>query len=180
MSIDQGHIVLFLRGLAPHPTGYIFDEIVNFEWGEFERRHNMIQWLFPTMHASTCQTNTPVMSWSTVAAIRADLTAQENIKRATTYMSRFYFLHQDLWLCENDHNHLRITRIIESLSLLRIPSDAAKFYRSRCLMNLNAGNPVNEISQNYWSEALQYSNSLEDAHEDYLLSQAPSSCPSLF
>jgi hypothetical protein len=156
MTIHQEHILMFLQGTAPHPTGYVFDEIINFDYDEFERRHNMIQWLFPTMHASACQSNTPVLEWNTVDALCHCPVIEVNVNRAAHYMIRFYMHRPSLWQRETDHNHLRITRIIEFLSLYGGYPGPLAFYQAIKAQNIAGGSMVGEEALQYWLKAITY------------------------
>jgi hypothetical protein len=52
-----------------------------------------------------------------------------------------------------DHNHLRITRIIKSLRLLRGPGEAADFRDLILRLDERAGRPVSMGSRQYWEQA---------------------------
>jgi hypothetical protein len=59
-----------------------------------------------------------------------------------------FYSRQDHWLRDHDHNHLRISRIIRSLGLLK-SEEAVIEERGEA-----ASNPVNRDSRGYWIRAL--------------------------
>lgn len=164
----------FLRGETMHPdvSMYMWQIVRTPEDGEaypngagygmphseFERYHTLIQWMFPTMEASACQPHSPVLSWEDVKRIQVDEAARFNLLRGQQYMRRFYSgeVGKPLLLSHRDHNHLRITRVIESLSLLHSPELAQEFTGFVCHHNATAGYPVNMESVEYWNKARYY------------------------
>jgi hypothetical protein len=64
------------------------------------------------------------------------------------------FRSTDHWLARYDHNHLRISRIIQSLRLLVCPEAARRFYEAVLERHEGAGAPVNPQSLRYWREAV--------------------------
>ena len=67
-------------------------------------------------------------------------------------MEAFYRATHD-WMMPNDHNHLRITRIIRSLRLLR-GDDEADAFRNAILALVEAARaPISARSRGYWSTA---------------------------
>jgi len=157
----------FLIGSIPHlGTGMMFEDIVaspdNPEGGiphdEFEGTHDLIQWLFPTMTASKCQPQTPVLTWEDVTAMHADEMIPPAMVRANQFMRRFYSgpVGKPRLLAHRDHNHLRITRVIESLSLLHSPQLAQEFLRFINQTNSSNGYPVNMDSVVFWNKARFY------------------------
>ena len=61
----------------------------------------------------------------------------------------------DHWLQQFDHNHLRITRILQSIGLLLGASAAQKFYDRLMALHDSAGAPVNARSLRHWRDALR-------------------------
>ena len=78
--------------------------------------------------------------------------AQCALAAATDRMANFYG-HNPHWLTAQDHNHLRITRIIRSLRLLRGPEEADEFRALILSLDEAAGQPVSPSSRHYWMQA---------------------------
>src|SRR4051794_17153937 len=108
----------YLAGTGRDGRGRTIDDVLAFSDDDLERVHDFIQWLFPLPTRSAAQPNAPVLSAADIAAIRSDEAALANLRRASERMLRFY-RDTDFWLARDDHNHLRITRILHALRLLQ-------------------------------------------------------------
>ncbi len=143
----------FLRGKAPDGRGRDLETVLTFDDARVEAVHDFIQWLFPLKARSGAQPDAPVLTDPEIAAIRADEAAQDNLRRATERMLRFYRTTGG-WLTAHDHNHLRITRIVTSLRLLSGEAPARAFLEAILEREAAAGHPVNARSRAYWVSAL--------------------------
>ena len=121
---------------------------------QLEEVHDYIQWLFPLPSRSAAQPGAPVLSQVEIDAIKADPRAMEALKRAAERMLQFYS-RTDWWLTGQDHNHLRITRIIRSLRLLIGREAAQRFHQAILTLHDAAGAPINTRSLQFWAEAAQ-------------------------
>ena len=119
---------------------------------DIESQHDFIQWLFPLNELSGANRRAPVLGAEDVAEIQASGLAQIALAAATDRMAHFYLRHGH-WLVDHDHNHLRITRIIKSLRLLRGPDEAEDFRRIVLRRDEEAGRPVSAGSRQYWMQA---------------------------
>ncbi|MBX9617329.1 MAG: hypothetical protein K2X25_17185 [Caulobacteraceae bacterium] len=117
-----------------------------------EQTHDFIQWLFPLATRSGAQPDAPVLSEDEVEAIRKSSLARAALAAGTDRMTIF-FLRNGHWLTASDHNHLRITRIIKSLRLLR-DDEAADAFRNLILARVaEAGAPVGAPTLGFWNRA---------------------------
>ena len=119
---------------------------------DIESQHDFIQWLFPLAELSGANRRAPVLAAEDVKEIQASGLAQIALAAATDRMAHFYTRHGH-WLVDHDHNHLRITRIIKSLRLLRGPDEAEDFRRIVLRRDEEAGRPVSAGSRQYWMQA---------------------------
>ncbi len=119
---------------------------------DIEQVHDFIQWLFPLDAPSGANRRAPVLSAEDVKAIHASGLAQIALAAGTDRMAAFYQRNSH-WLVDHDHNHLRITRIIKSLRLLRGPGEAEDFRRIVLRRDDQAGRPVSAGSRQYWVQA---------------------------
>lgn len=147
-------IQAFLEGTGVDHRGRRIEDVLAFDDRMLESVHDYIQWLFPLPEASAFNPFAPVLSMSDVAALKASSSAQSNLVAAAQRMERFY-QRNSKWLTAHDHNHLRITRIIRSLSLLAGSEEAHHFYDAIERMVAAAGGPVAMEARRYWSEALR-------------------------
>lgn len=148
-----GGLHAYLVGLGRDGRGRRVTEVLNFSNEELEYTHDFIQWLFPLRTRSGAQPNAPILTPSEIDAIRSDPRAVGAIRQAADRMLRFY-CETDSWLSVQDHNHLRITRILHSLRLL-IGLEAAQRFRADILfLHEAAGRPINARSLRFWEEAM--------------------------
>ncbi len=146
-------LIEFLRGTGPDSHGRYHADILKFSDKELEETHDYIQWLFPLREESKAVPGSPhIESDETVRMLREDEDVQENMVNALVRMERFY-RDNDFWLRQNDHNHLRITRILKSVSLLCSNEDAREFHVF-ILERVAAAQPVTEESLGYWKESV--------------------------
>ena len=146
-------LLRFLEGTGRDGEGRLIDEVLAFDDTQIENVHTFIQWLFPLDGPSRAQPQSPVLAKGEAELIRQSNLAQQNLLLATERMLAFYRLNKH-WLSRFDHNHLRISRIIASLRLLRGEFAAAMFLREIETLVKKGGNLVNPESRNYWRRAL--------------------------
>jgi hypothetical protein len=143
----------FLSGQGRDGAGRSLEAVLAQDDSWLEHRHDFIQWLFPTPHGSAFNPGAPVLTPGEMAAIRSSAAALGNLRRALARMRAFYEAGGP-WLTAQDHNHLRITRIIESTRLLLGDAEAAEFHRAILAREEAAGGPVNAASKAFWRRAL--------------------------
>jgi hypothetical protein len=147
-----GPLHAYLAGRAPDHRGRSVGEVLAFTDEEAEAAHDYIQWLFPLPTRSRAQPGAPVLTESEADAIRADPQALVNLGRAAERMLASY-RNTDHWLAAQDHNHLRITRIISSLRLLAGAEAARRFHDRILALHVAGGSPVNGRSLSFWENA---------------------------
>jgi hypothetical protein len=143
----------FLAGFGRDARGRSASDVLAFSDERLEAVHDYIQWLFPLPTRSAAQPDAPILSAAEIEAIRADAFALATVRRAADRMLQFY-RETDGWLVANDHNHLRITRIITSLRIL-LGDDASRAFYEGIMAHLAArGSPVSPRNRDYWDRAL--------------------------
>lgn len=146
----------FYRGSKPDAQGRFFHEILAWSDEKLEDVHDYIQWLFPLPEPSAFNPDAPILSPADIAAVSADATVRANIRAAFDRMLRFYALAPDTerqpkpWVCPADHNHLRFTRILRSLTLLGFPQEAKTLYAG--ITQFKSVFP--ERTKNFWRRAI--------------------------
>lgn len=145
-------IVDFLTGAGPDGAGREIFGVLALDDSAIEATHDFIQWLFPLRERSGASPNAPTLTEQDVAVIRGSGLAEAALAAATDRMAIFY-LRNGHWLTGSDHNHLRITRIIKSLRLLR-GDEAADAFRDLILARVaEAGSPVGAPTLGFWGRA---------------------------
>jgi hypothetical protein len=151
--MKSGPLHAYLAGAGPDGRNRSIDEVLAFSDEKLERVHDYIQWLFPLPTRSSAQPSAPVLTLDEIGGIRADEKAQANLRRAATRMLAFYGATQ-WWLASSDHNHLRITRILQSLRLLAGQGAAQEFYDVILERHRAAGSPISPHNLRYWAAAM--------------------------
>ncbi|NMF58056.1 opioid growth factor receptor-related protein [Pseudanabaena yagii] len=167
-------LLSFYRGESANPEGRKLEDIWIWQRDRLENVHNYIQWLFPLPEPSKFSANAPILDESVIAAFLADKELRKNLYRSFKLLLDFYGLQcvtsQELgvqitkaanfdsrrqyWLRPMNHNHLRITRILRSLSLLGLKAYAKAFLA--CLQELYRENPkaIDPKTMEFWTKAV--------------------------
>ena len=188
-------IVNFLSNNEPNPDGYLYSQLLQLTDQQMEYSHDVIQWLFPTKTVSTHNLEAPILTDEDIEEIKGNDTALNMISSGYKRMLSFYgldvevqnkntscashqtkmkivptddfFVNSLRWLKYNNHNHLRLTRIMECLRLIGRWQDA--MYLGYFLLNLAEmfPNQISKETKNYWSQEFQRSanESWEYRHE---------------
>lgn len=173
---DHEEILKFLRGELANIRGITLTEMQDFPFGKKEKQHDYIQWMFPTKDISEQQEGAggPAINDDFIAKLNKDVVAIENAKKSFSRMLYFYGLQYDgttisksntfedrasKWCPGNyNHNHSRITRILESLKHFGLKKESAAFFD--CLKKLWLEKPerfTNETMEKHWCKEAGYS-----------------------
>jgi hypothetical protein len=162
-------LVEFYSGRAPDHAGRFLDQIQRWPDQQLEAVHDFIQWLFPLAEPSPVNPRAPVLDRETIEAFNARPDLRQNLRASFVRMLRFYgletaadgavtrasnFLQRTAnWLHPGNHNHLRITRMLKSMTLLGLEEDAAAFLD--CLERISAEEPgrISATSLRFWRAA---------------------------
>jgi hypothetical protein len=159
----------FYRGEATDVEGRSLRDVWSWDDNRLEEVHDFIQWLFPLPEPSRFNPDAPLLTPEDIAAFRADERLRANLRtsfdRILTFLGlswedgavvegpTFAARAPDVWSAPN-HNWLRISRILRSLTLLGLGDEAAAlfarleaFYRERRF-------PIPDDTFRYWSGAL--------------------------
>ena len=142
MATDR--IVSFYSG-GIDDRGRTLDAILGWPDDRLEGVHDYIQWVFPTAVPSGVNPLAPLVSDRTAAAFASSSELRGRLRRALDRMLSFYGLRRDPgpdgtvsieiddarfagrsrnWLHPGNHNHLRLTRIMQSLAALGLEAEA--------------------------------------------------------
>jgi len=167
-------LLSFYLGESSNPEGRNITEIWTWDYSHLENVHNYIQWLFPLPEPSKFSANAPILDESVIEAFLEDKELRRSLYRSFKLLLDFYGLQcvtsQELgvqiskaanfdsrrqyWLRPMNQNHLRITSILRSLSLLGLKAYAKAFLT--CLLELYREDPkaiaLNTIE--FWQKAV--------------------------
>ena len=165
---DEGRrIVAFYEGRAPDDRGRFHEQILRFDDAQLECVHDFIQWLFPLRDRSGANPSAPRLDDGAVQAFADRPELRAALGRSLGRMMAFYGLTWECrevvraadfekhrhWLTPENHNHLRLTRMLISLKTLGLRDEAAALYRG--LTAIAAENPgsVSARTLRFWQEA---------------------------
>ena len=169
----ESRVVAFYRGDGRDHRGRSLGDIHEFDFYELENHHDYIQWLFPLPEASGANALAPLLSDEDVAAFESDASLRKALLKSFELMLQFYGLELveggghvevvtganfdergELWLTSGNHNFLRISRLLRSLSLLGCDAHALAFLK--CLEEIYADEAltIGHTTMEYWRRAV--------------------------
>ncbi len=141
----MSEITNFFSGSGTDNKGRRLSDILDWQDADLERVHDYIQWMFPTRKSSSFNPSAPLLTDQDVEEFESN-----QLLRLAAITSTFRFrLFLDLgaerphWVEPNNHNQLRITRVIESIGETISPEMARNFYDS-----------VNEVYERNWNDII--------------------------
>jgi hypothetical protein len=174
MNTRGSPLVPFYRGEQSDSRGRFLNDIQQQSLEGLETVHDYIQWMFPLKQPSLAHPGAPTLSICDIACFRADAALKRALLKSFAVMLNFYGLQitegdeairvssthafsirRKVWLQPHNHNFLRITRILGSLTLLGCePQALALFEWLRNVYNQESTIIGSETLQ-YWSAAIQ-------------------------
>jgi len=157
-EVIADRVLAFLRGHGPAGVeGRTLDKVLGWDYGDLERVHDYIQWLFPIDEPSRSHPKTaPMLTPRAVAAARADPLILKNVGRGLEVFLRFLGLE---WVEERggarrvsrrrgedgfearskvawrvnavrvgNHNWMRVSRVLKCLRLLGMQAELEAVY----------------------------------------------------
>ena len=134
-------LLSFYRRQATDDRGRTLDQIRALGLHELERVHDYIQWLFPLPEPSGANPTAPTLTPESIAAFRTNEALRRDLVESFALMLSFYGFrlaggttHIERapnaseriadWFRPGNHNFLRLTRIMRSLSVLGLHDHA--------------------------------------------------------
>ena len=148
----NNELVNFHLALGTDDAGRYITEITAFSFQELEFTHDYIQWLFPLPEPSAYAPDAPVLDEETLAEFRKRPALSHSINYSAQVMLRFYGTNNH-WITRNNHNYLRISRIIRCLALVGLEELANDFYNSMKKLVTNIDGEVTPETLKYWEAA---------------------------
>ena len=173
MTARESPLIAFYRGTGRDHRGRLLSHIHQYAFDDLERHHDYIQWLFPLPEPSGANPDAPLLTVEDIAAFRSDDMLRKTLLESFKLLLQFYGLELSgsaddphvvmvttfrersrVWLTSGNHNFLRISRILRSVSLLGLGSYAAAFLA--CLEGIYTENArvIGETTLGYWRRAV--------------------------
>lgn len=167
-------LLSFYRGESTNPEGRKLEDIWIWQRDRLENVHNYIQWLFPLPEPSRFNATAPLLDEEVIQAFLSNKELRKRLFRSFKLMLDFYGLQcvtskalgvqiskadnfnsrKPFWLRPMNHNHLRITRILRSLTLLGLSAYSKAFLI--CLQELYQEDPkaIDPKTMGFWEKAV--------------------------
>lgn len=165
-------LIEFYAGRATDFAGRHIDDIWAMSLGELEYSHDYIQWLFPLRERSGVQPDVPVLDDATISAFDTpDL--QARLEQSARVMAVFYgfeivdegrdiHVRRDgsfedrrrVWLTPGNHNFLRQTRIVRSLTTLGHQDLARAWLQTLISLYDDYASVIGSRTLGYWRDAV--------------------------
>lgn len=151
-------LINFYLNLEPCPTGYMFNDIIRV-WDDkkLERTHDYIQYLFPLQEKSKYNKNDILLTEEDILFFKENKKIRKNVLHALQRMLRFYGMpnftfdgKQRYWMKPDDHNHLRLTRIMRFLQLIGMNIASVKLFIVLCKINREIKGSISEKTFTIW------------------------------
>jgi hypothetical protein len=173
--MSMNNLIAFYNGDMVHPDGYTMDEILAMDDYWLEVKHNYIQWLFPLKQPSGAVPGSPIITDREVELFRANSELKRKLKLSFLRMLKFYGFtlpfdsdnhpfvikapnfdtRKSGWLTPQNHNFRRISRILESLTLLGLPEVASMFFAALRELYQDDSSVIGWTTYNYWEQAVE-------------------------
>ncbi|MGZ3896759.1 MAG: opioid growth factor receptor-related protein [Flavisolibacter sp.] len=167
-------IVEYYKGQAPDSEGRMLGEVQGWNFDRLERVHDYIQWLFPLNEPSSANPKAPILTESDIHAFQHSTLIRESLLASFRVLLSFYGLElmqteagiginrktsfkerSGTWLRNNNHNYLRITRILKCLQIAGLEAYARAFFL--VLQNIYQspdGKLIGARTFRYWNDAM--------------------------
>lgn len=126
-------LVSFYNGTGPDSEGRMLADMQQWHDSQLEAVHDYIQWMFPLPERSQFNRSAPLFDADTIQEFETNVTISTNLVKSFVRILDFYgFVWKmdggiirstkfrqkaEKWLSPNNHNHLRITRILRCMVL---------------------------------------------------------------
>ena len=145
-------LVTFLKNQEPDFNVRFLSDIWDFRDIDIERNHDFIQIVFPLDTPSNFSSHGYyVDNPKLLSILKNDDVVKNNIIKSSKWFYEFLKRNQH-WRKPEDHNHLRITRVIKCLRLIVSDEDADNYYE-KIMGLLENQNQINQKSLQFWKEA---------------------------
>ena len=148
-------LINFYLNLEPCPTGYMFNDIIKV-WDDkkLEITHDYIQYLFPLQEKSKYNKDDILLTENDIEFFKNN---KGIVLLALNRMLQFYGIpnfkfdgKQRYWMKPDDHNHLRLTRIMRFLQLIGMGIASVKLFIVLCKINREIKNSISEKTFTIW------------------------------
>ena len=146
------NVIQFLRGKGFDHKGRTLNQIRALPNDRLEKEHDVVQWMFPTDLPSQHCKEAPILTTEDIETMKEDTAIQDNLQLSLDRMIRFYEADSN-WITKNNHNFLRITRILRCLWLAGRTHDYVCLSRVLDDIYTDYSEIISEETFLYWKNA---------------------------
>ncbi|HYT92398.1 MAG TPA: opioid growth factor receptor-related protein [Gemmataceae bacterium] len=167
----MSRLVNFYRGEAKDTEGRSLGQILAWDDDDLEAVHDFIQWLFPLPEPSRFNADAPLLTSEDIREFKSNPLLQANLgksfRRILTFLGlamtesgqvaegpNFAARVAEVWASPN-HNWLRITRILRSLTLLGLVAEGRALYDLLAGFYRGKRFPISADTFRYWTGAVE-------------------------
>jgi Opioid growth factor receptor (OGFr) conserved region len=166
----MSRLVVFFRGDGTDAEGRLLEDVLAWPDDDLEAVHDFIQWLFPLPEPSQFNPDAPLLTNEDIAAFKSDPVLQANLMKSFERILAFLGLSlpegkvvegpnfkarvADVWSIPN-HNWLRISRILRSLTLLGLADQSQALYEWLEMTYTSRKFPISAETFWYWTAAVK-------------------------
>lgn len=169
-------ITRLYNGTGTDNTGRMLQDIWAFNAHDLEYVHDYIQWLFPLQEASRFNPDAPLLTAEDIQAFKSDKMLQQNMQHSFELLLGFYGFEKtadgiikaenfancaDNWITPNNHNFLRITRILKCMTLVGLETESQEFFKSLTQVFNDYANIIGRRTLMFWEQAAQPEGTLQ-------------------
>jgi hypothetical protein len=159
----------FYSGTGSDDRGRRLEDIWRFSHAELEVIHDFIQWLFPLAERSAYNPGAPVLDDATIERFATGATLRRNVERSLDVMLDFYGFARDgdridqapsfaersaNWLTPGNHNFLRLTRMLKSLTVLGLAPHARELLDRLEELYATHERVIGQRTMSFWRQAV--------------------------
>lgn len=159
-------LISFYRGEGKNANERTLKHILNKDDAWLEREHNYIQWLFPLFKPTRNNGSAPLLTQKLLSEMKSNSAIRSNVLHSFDRMLAFYglrreegvivraenFIERSVWFTgKNKHNFLRITRILNFMSLMGFEGEVLAFREQlRTIYDENPRHIPEKTARDYW------------------------------
>ena len=173
-STKQNKILAFYLGQQPDSQGRAIENIWSWDYQKLESVHNYIQWLFPLREKSRFNSTAPTLNNDVIQAFRTSEELTNRLLHSFKVMLAFYglechegdnaeiviaksadyFSRKREWIEKFNHNYLRLTRILTSLTELGLKNYALALFKCLDEIYNEDKESIGLETYTYWKKAV--------------------------
>lgn len=162
-------LIRFYQEQGTDHAGRMISEIHSFSFHQLDTCHDYIQWLFPLPAKSAFNPDAPILSEEDRIEFHHHPLVRENHRISWTRMLDYfgYFVNQNglisktclwwqlapRWLSPENHNAMKVTRMLRSSILCGFPDQARAFYET-VIIDSRSGGGDWKRPLDYWRDAV--------------------------